>query len=193
MKTLLSLLTGAVLAGSFAFAATETMTTARIAELTAHRLDRLVSLNKIDAAFLKRTEKIEVTAVQNQAPVAFKSLVSQTAPATGSPIQVELSFDASGKPVSFKLISGGVAGPDSGWTGQNSVSLAESSLHYLEANPTDPKLAPFYEGLSSLVLTKGTLKGQTVAQVTVKSTKIAQTLNVYIKLDGTVISSEVVP
>ena len=44
--------------------------------------------------------------------VAFKSVVSQTQPSEGAPVQVELLFDIAGKPLSFKVIAGGVAGPD---------------------------------------------------------------------------------
>lgn len=195
MKYLMTALTSLMIVSSTSFADSDTaaVTTARIAELAAHRVDRLVALKKIDASFLKKTSKLEVASVSNEAPVAYKAIISQTAPADGKPVQLELSFDAAGKALAFKLVAGGTAGPDAGWPDKNSVSLMESALHYLAENTTDSKLAPFFEGLSSMELTKGKLDGQTVAQATVSSTKIAQKLNVFVKLDGTVISSEVVP
>lgn len=81
-----------------------TITTAKAIELTAHRIDRLVALNKIDDSFLKKMEKIEVTVVQNQAPVFYKTKVSQSKPTQGTPIQVEISLDKDGKPLAFQLI-----------------------------------------------------------------------------------------
>jgi hypothetical protein len=164
----------------------------RIAELTAHRIDRLIQGKKIDAGFVTRLEKIEVSAVNAPAPAAFRSLVSQTAPTTGTPIQLELIFDAAGKPLSFSVLPGGVAGADPKWPSASAQALLEASLHGLEAS-TDMKLMPFTDALKDLVLTKGTLKGSPVARVQVTSSSTTDKLNVYLMFDGMIMATEVIP
>lgn len=169
------------------------VTSAKAAELSAHRVDRLVALAKIDGSFLKNLAKIEVAVVPDQAPVYYKVRVSQTQPEQGAPMQVEMSFDEDGKPLAFQIIAGGVAGPDVGWTDKDADTLTENSLHYVLENNTDPKVALFDKGLSTVVLSKGTLNGETIARGQITSTLTAEKLNVYLKLDGTLISAEVVP
>ena len=191
MKTAALILTSVLLSASLSFAHGDgPNTSAKIAELSVHRIDRLVVLNKIDASFMKNTAKIEVADVENQAPVAFKVMVSQAAPAAGNPLQVAMDFDKDGKPLSFEVVSGGVAGVDSAWPGADAVTLTENSLHYLLDNPTDPKAAPFFDDLGTVELTKGTLNGQDVAVAHMTTMDGTKKLNVYLKMDGTLISSE---
>ncbi len=169
------------------------VTLAKAAELTAHRLDRLVTLGKIDASFLKKLEKIEVAVAQNQAPVYFKARASQTQPASGKPMQVDISFDQDGKPLAYQLVAGGTAGPEAGWADIDSVTLAENCLHYILENNGDTKVALFDKSLSSLTLTKGTLNGATIARGQAVSSLTSEKLNIYLNLDGTFVSAKVVP
>jgi hypothetical protein len=168
------------------------VTNAKAIELSAHRIDRLVALNKIDASFLKKLEKMEVIVVQNQAPVYYKVRVSQTQPAQGAPLQLDISYDEDGKPLSFQLVAGGAAGPDVAWTDKDADTLAENSLHYILENNADAKVALFDKGAASFTLSKGTLNGQDVARAQMTSTLTTDKLNIYSKLDGTFISAEVV-
>jgi hypothetical protein len=170
----------------------ETIATARIAELAAHRIDRLVSLGKIDASFNTNTEKIEITTTES-APVAFKALVSQTKPTQGEPLQLEILFDAAAKPLSYQVIAGGVAGADPQWTGVNAVSLFEESLHEVLENADNAQFAPFYTNLTSVTLTRELLNESPVARAQVISKETVSKLNIYFKLDGSFISSEIVP
>lgn len=169
------------------------VTNAKVAELSAHRIDRLATLGKIDISFSKQLQRIEVTVVPNQAPLYYKARVSQSQPPQGAPLQVDISFDDDGKPLAFQLISGGIAGPDSGWTEKDGGSLAENALHYILENNTNTKVALFDKGLSSLTLTKGTLNGAAVVQGQALSSLTNEKLNIYLKLDGTFISAEVIP
>ncbi len=169
------------------------VTKTKAIELSAHRIDRLVALGKIDAAFLKNLEKMEVTVVTDQAPVYYKVRVSQMQPAQGLPQQLDISYDEDGKPLSFQVIAGGVNGPDMGWPDKDAGSLAENSLHYVLENNTDAKVALFDKGAVSYVLSKGTLNGQAVARSQMTSSMTTEKLNIYVKLDGTFISAEIVP
>lgn len=180
-----------ILGSQMAFA--QAVTKAKIAELSAHRIDRLVTLGKIDGAFLKRIEKIEVTDMSGPAPVAFKSVATQTLPTSGSAIQLELQFDKDGKPLSFKVSTGGIAGADLGWTPKNAGELIENGMHFVLDNSTDATVAPFFNDFSSLDLIKGTLAGKDVAQIQVQSSALKQKLNVYVNLDGSLNSTAVVP
>ncbi len=164
---------------------------AKAIELTAHRIDRLVSLNKIDASFLSKTAKMELSIVENQAPAYFKVRVSQTQPASGEALQMDVVYDVNGKPLSFNVLPGGNAGPDDGWTGVDAVTLIENGLHYvLENGETDANVKPFYTALTTIALTKGQLAGKPVALIQMKSSESTLTLNVYVNFDGTFISTE---
>ena len=189
MRKLALVLLATALTSTAAFAA---VSKAKIAELSAHRIDRLVALNKIDRNFLTRLEKIEVTAV-NQPPVAFKSRISQVQPPSGQPLQLDLSFDQDGKALAFQPVAGGVAGPDPQWPGIDPGSLTENALHNVLENATDAKMKTFYEGLTSFTLSKGDIRGTTVARAQIQSSLTTERLNVYLSPDGTFISAEVVP
>lgn len=178
-----------LMSSTHAFA--QSISKAKIAELAAHRIDRLVTLGKIDANFTKRLEKIAVTAV-NQPPVAFNVRASQTAPAQGQPVQLDLSFDKGGKVLGFQVVSG-TAGADPQWTDKDAASLAENALHYVIDNAGNPKVKMFNEGLTSFTLIKGELNGAIVARGQMTSSQTTEKLNVYLKLDGTLISTEVIP
>ncbi len=191
MKTPALILSTFILSANLSFAHGDgANTSARIAELSVHRIDRLVVLNKIDASFMKNTAKIEITDVENQAPVAFNVMISQTPPAKGNPLQVALAFDKNGKPLSFQVIDGGTAGQDSAWPSADAVTLTENSLHYLLDNPTDAKAAPFFDDLGTVELAKGSMNGQDVAVAHMTTMDGTKKLNVYLKLDGTLISAE---
>lgn len=189
MKTLLVAALVAMAPTAFA----QTVSSAKIAELTAHRVDRLVQLKKIDPTFNTKLERVEVSQA-GPAPVAFRSLVSQTMPAQGAPIQLELLFDAAGKPLSFKVLPDGVAGPDPLYNGgKDAVSLLENSLHEALENATDPDIAPFYNSLTSVTLTKGKAQGMDASRAQITSSATTKKLNVYLMLDGMFMSKEIVP
>lgn len=190
---LFALAIGILTATQIAFAqeAAPSIVKAKAAELTAHRVDRLVSLSKIDSSFLTKTAKMEVSVVQNQAPAYYKVRVSQTQPASGEAMQMDVVYDGNGKPLSYNVLPGGNPGPDEGWTGVDAVTLLENGLHYvLENGEKDAKVKPFYTALTTITLAKGQLDGKVVARTQMKSSESALTLNVYVNLDGTFISAE---
>lgn len=193
MKKILLAITSLIISASaFAHADNPGVTKAKAIELSAHRVDRLVALNKIEASFLKKLDTIEVTVVQNQGPVYFKTRVSQTKPAEGNPLQLEISLDHDGKPLAYQLVPNGVAGPDLAWPVKNSGELTENALHYVLENANDPNIAPFDTDAVSFTLSKAVLDKQTVALGQLTSSATTDKLNIYLNLDGTFISAEVV-
>ncbi len=194
MKALLTIVSSLVIVGSvMAHPGGPGASNAKAIELSAHRIDRLVALSKIDASFLKNLSKIEVAVVQNQAPVFYKTRVSQTQPAQGEPMQVEISLDEDGKPLAFQLVAGGAAGPDLGFAEKNAGELTENALHYVLENAASGKIALFDKSATSITLTKTTKNGAPAALGQVLSSATTEKLNIYLKLDGTLISAEVVP
>lgn len=194
MKALLTIVSSLVIVGSvMAHPGGPGASNAKAIELSAHRIDRLVTLSKIDASFLKNLSKIEVAVVQNQAPVFYKTRVSQTQPAQGKPMQVEISLDEDGKPLAFQLVAGGAAGPDLGFTEKNAGELTENALHYVLENAASGKIALFDKSATSITLSKTTKNGAPAALGQVLSSATTEKLNIYLKLDGTLISAEVVP
>lgn len=192
MRTAL-LLTAALIGSSLAFAHNDpTISTAKIAELSAHRADRLVALGKIDAAFVQKIDHIEVTKLASGA-AAYKSIVTQTQPQTGTPLQLELQFDHDGKPLSFKVLAGGTAGPDMGWSPKSAGELVENGMHYVIDNSANATVAPYFNDFTNLVLVKGTLGGKDVALLQVTASSQAKPLNIYVNLDGTINSVVVGP
>ncbi len=187
-----ALLFASVLLGSHV-ALAQSVSKAKIGELSAHRIDRLVTLGKIDGSFQKRLSKIEVTEVSGPAPVAFRSVSSQTQPTSGQAMQLELQFDKDGKPLSFKSLTGGVAGPDLGWSPKNAGELVENGMHFVLDKGTDAAIAPYFKDFSSLDLVKGSLAGKDVAVLQVHSSAQTQTLYVYVNLDGSLNSTAIVP
>lgn len=169
------------------------VTNAKVLELTAHRIERLTTLGKIDSTFLNNLEKMEVTIVLNEAPVYYKVRASQTQPAQGAPMQLDVSFDADGKPLSFQVLAGGATGPAAGWADIDATTLTENALHYILENNADSKVAVFDKTATSVTLSKGQMNGATVARALVTAAGTTAHLNIYLKLDGTFVTAEVIP
>jgi hypothetical protein len=192
-KILLTLSSLLISTAAFAHGDGPGVSNAKAIELSAHRVDRLVALNKIDASFLKKMDTIEVIVVENQAPIFYKTRVSQTKPTQGNPIQLEISLDDDGKPLSYKLIPDGVAGPDLGWPDKTAGELTENALHYVLENAADAKIALFDKAATSFTLSKAVINKQSVAMGQITSSATTEKLNIYLNLDGTFISAEIVP
>lgn len=193
MKSLITSFLSILFISSLATAQTAPpkVTNASIIELASHKADRLVTLKKIDGSFLTKMEKIELTLVQNQPPYVYKAVVSQTKPAQGLPLQLEVLFDKDGNALNWKLLPNGVAGPDLGWTGKNAITLTENSLHFVLENSTNTLVSPFFTDASGITLSKGTIADKIVSRAQITSYKVKTVLNVYLNLDGTLNKYEI--
>ena len=193
MKTMIAVLSLSLL-GSIARA--ETVTLAKAAELTCHRIERLVTLKKIPDTFLNRLYSVQVQAVPAQKPTdpAFRSVSTQVPNSSGQANQLELFLDSTGKALDFRLLSG----PDSVnapvWPDKDPVTLIENSLHYLLDNAgTTLALQPFLMALSSVVIAPARdAAGNFVARAEMRSTQTRASLEVVLKADGTFSSAQVI-
>ena len=172
-----------------------TMTLAKAVELGCHRIERLVTLKKIDESFLRNLGTMSVvpmTAAQPTDP-SFKVVASQYPGADGTSMQLELLMDSQGKTLSSNVITGSASASAPAWPDKDSVTLVENSLHYVLDGwqGVAPQVEPFYTDLKSLRISQ--IKdgsGQTLSKTEFLSNKVGSTLVVYLKMDGSLSSTE---
>src|SRR5574343_34783 len=97
MKTLSKVLLVIFCLNQVAFA--EAVSLAKAAELACHRIERLVTLRKIDEKFLNRFYSLEILALPQggTSDPAFKILSSQFPGPDGNSNKIELFMDLNGK------------------------------------------------------------------------------------------------
>lgn len=187
MKKLMSLfIVGSLMASVSAQAAPIAL--AKAAELTCHRIERLVTLKKIDETFLTMLHTIVVQTVPqgSSADPYFKSTGSQYPGADGTLNQIDIFMDDQGKALSHVVKPGAAAQGAPVWPDKDPITLMENSLHYvLENGPNDANIAPFYTGFSGLALTQVNVNGQTLSRAEIHSTTTTKVLEVFLKTDGT--------
>jgi hypothetical protein len=166
----------------------------KVAELSCHRLERLVTLEKINETFLTKLVSLQIIKLSPVKPTdpSYKVIASQVAGSDGSAIQVEMMMDATGKGVAQTLKPATEAQDAPVWSDKDAATLIENSLHYiLEAN--NPEAKPFVSGLTLLTLKQvKTEQGETVGRVEMHSTDSAKLFEVTLKEDGTVESASTV-
>ncbi|MFA6239127.1 MAG: hypothetical protein WC635_17440 [Bacteriovorax sp.] len=173
---------------------TASVTLGKVVELGCHRLERLVTLGKIDESFLTKINSIQITKLQPTKPTdpSFKVVVTQYSGADGTANQVDLMMDANGKGIAQTLRAGADAQNAPVWNDKDAVSLVENSLHYIfESNDSEIKL--FVTGLSYLRLKQvNNDRGEKSARVQMNSTDSSKILEITMKEDGTVESANTV-
>jgi hypothetical protein len=194
MKIQLIIGIATLFSGSAALA--ETLSPAKAAELTCHRIERLVTLRKIPDTFLNRLYSVELQALPNAKPGSpyFRSLSSQVPDSTGHAQQLELLLDAAGKAmmipgktVDFNLIAGPESVDAPVWPDKDPVTLTENALHYVLDNAVkEPTLLPFYNGFAAILLTQVKNEaGQPLARAEIHAAGTRSVLEVIVKADGT--------
>lgn len=194
MLKMISVISVLFSANLFADVSSNAIAQARAAELSSHRIERLVNLKKIDSSFISKMQKIEIQRLnQNQASdPLFLSTVSQFAGADGTKNQVELFMDDQGKTLSFNVKTGSAPVGATVWPDKDPSTLVENGLHFvLEHNTEKPELKPFYDSLIAMTLAKINKDGQDVAEVSITSKDTQTVLNVFLKLDGTFVGYEI--
>lgn len=167
---------------------------AEAAELSLHRIERLVDIKKIDKSYrdqLQRVEIVRLTPSVASDPV-FKAVGTQVAGQDGTYNQIDIFMDANGKAIPLDpahLHPGAPAFNPPVWPDKDAVTLLENSIHYIENNKTNSTIKPFFDGMSSLVLSQISNGGNTFAQVLIKSGLTSVTLTVILSLDGNVVST----
>jgi hypothetical protein len=167
---------------------------AKAAELGVHRIERLVTLKKIDQAFMDKFSSLQIESLTQGSPAdpAFKVTASQVAGPDGKRNQVEILMDGTGKALSNTVKQGTDAVAAPRWSDKDPVSLTENAMHVILEGATTPKLKPYFTGFTSVELTQDRdASGQTIARFKMRSKDSAAALEVLLKADGTVISSQI--
>jgi hypothetical protein len=170
---------------------------AKAAELASHRIEKLVTLNKISATYLTKLNATQVELLPAPKPgeAAFQITASQVKDRDGKAKQLVLLFDASGKALSYKEVAGPDVADAPVWPNLDALSLNENALHYLLDNGmAKPELKPFYLGLVSETLTQiKDASGRPVARVIVTAKDTKSTLELLVAADGKFQSAKVLP
>ncbi len=193
MKTTIALIM-LVLGTQTNFAQAAPLALAKAAELGVHRVERLVTLKKIDETFVSKFQSIEIEALSPAKPTdpAFKVTVAQYTGPDGKQSRVEILMDAAGKALSNTVKAGTESTTAPRWPEKDPVTLTEAAMHVVLEGTSNPKLKPFFTGFKSLVLNQDRdSTGQTIARFKMKSKEVPNTLEVVLKTDGTVISSQI--
>jgi hypothetical protein len=167
---------------------------ANAAELTCHRIERLVILKKIDSAFLNSIQSVTVESIPNANPgqASFKTVSFQQADSGKLANQLFLNLDDQGKALDFNVASGIAASQPHKWTNLDPVTLIEDSLHYVEQNAAKPDVSKFSTGLKSISISAASKDGKEIARIEIFSNETTQKLEIYEGLDGAIISREVI-
>ena len=124
-------------------------------ELSAHKVEKLITLKKLDSAFQTKFRGLEVVNLQGggTAKPTFKVIISQQADAGKVANKVELTLDDSGRALGLPAVVTGVAAAKAtAWSGKDPLTLSELALHHIEhlAGAGDKKIAQFIQPLRAL-------------------------------------------
>lgn len=164
---------------------------AKATELGVHRIERLVTLNRIDPTFVSNLQVMKAERV-TQGGAIYKITALVEPDANGQSSTLEMLSDKTGKVLSHT--AGTVYKPVNPivWPIKDAATLFEDALHFvLEGWVQYPEVKNFYLGLMTITLEAINENGQLIAHFTVTSDDDARTLHIKLRTDGTVISHEI--
>lgn len=167
---------------------------AEAAELSLHRIERLVDIKKIDKSYRDQLREVSIVRLpqSTSSDPVFKAVGSQVAGQDGTRNQIDIFMDANGKATPLDpshLHPGSPAYNPPVWPQKDAVTLLENTIHYIENNKADGGIKPFFDGMTNLTLSQVMNGGSPVAKVEVKSSLTTATLTVLLSLDGNVMSA----
>lgn len=168
------------------------ITAAKATELAVHRIERLVTLKKIDPSF--QNNVISLRAEESTENGATYKVYGTLAPgANGVSTQITLLQDAQGKTLSYALVPGPAPANPFVWPAADGLTLMEDALHFvLEGWVQHPEVKVYYNGLQSISLAPvKDSQGNLVAQCQVTSDDDNRVLVINLKADGTFLSYQV--
>ncbi len=169
---------------------------AKAAELSLHRVERLVILRKIEEGFETKARNLALSLIphDDEAEPSFQATVSQWPGTDGTQRSVEIVMNAEGKTLKHTVVAGAEPANAPVWPDKDAVTLAENALHYvIEGAVTKPEVVPFNENLTGFTLSQETnAEGAAGAVVDFRSSADARVLRVRVKADGTFDSAELI-
>jgi hypothetical protein len=194
MKFITTLICSLIM-GSLAWAHDDdpnTVVISKATELGVHRIERLVTLKKLDAMFLSSLHALQAQRT-GDALNPYKVTAFTLPDGNNQASSIEMITDVNGKVTSYKI--GNLYQPANPipWPTKDSITLMEDGLHFvLDGWVKNKEVKPFYLGLSSITLTDGKdTSGNLLAIVSVTSDDDPGTLVITMKTDGTIVSHAV--
>lgn len=167
----------------------EKVSPAKAAELSVHRVERLVILKKIPQSFLDHLIEIRLTETSDESqPFVSEFFLESTENKTAN---LRIWMDNSGKAIKHELVSESLSPSPFTWPNKDSATLLEEGLHFvLEGWAQHPEVKIYFDKFESIAL-KPKLDGEILtAEFTVSAVGVSQKLHIFLKDDGTFISYE---
>lgn len=169
-----------------------TVVITKAVELGVHRIERLVTLKKIDPMFINSLVGLRAERT-NDSATPYKIFGFAQPDANNQSSTIIMLSDANGKVISHSL--GPIFQPANPvqWPEADAGTLMEDALHFvLEGWVKNPEVKPFYLGLNSIAMTSALdPSGKLIALFAVTSDDDTKTLYIRLKTDGTFISHEI--
>lgn len=157
-------------------------------ELGVHRIERLVTLKKIDPIF--ETALIGLSAEPSQENGATYKVYGYVPPgADGKSLTITLWMDSQGRALAYNVTPAQMPISPYAWPAKDSVTLMEEGLHFvLEQWVQYPEVKAYYTGLQTISMAPfQDAQGNLLAQFKVTSDDDARTLTINLKPDGTLV------
>src|SRR3989338_1750846 len=154
--------------------ALDSLSKAKVAELSLHRIERLVTLEDIDRSFIDKLQSLKVEVLESTSPddPKFYVTASQYPGEDDTKNEVELWFNPDAKEIKkkwrFNVKPGSAAHNAPSWPAEkDAVTLVERATHYVLDNCTShEELMPYNEKLTSLTVSQIVREsGEILAQV----------------------------
>lgn len=171
---------------------TETVAITKAVELGVHRIERLVTLRKIDPMFINSLYAMKAERTNDPA-MPFKVYGFAQPDANNQASTISMSSDPTGKVLSHNLSAIFQPANPAQWPEADSATLMEDALHFvLEGWVRNPEVKPYYLGLKEITLTpRQDQNGKMIAEFSVSSEGETKVLWIKLKTDGTFISYEI--
>lgn len=195
MKNLMIVLLGTLTFAQTAFAHNDppgTISISKATELGVHRIERLVTLKKIDSTF--QTNLFGMRAERTTESGATYKIYGYVSPdANNQSSTIAMLSDKTGKVLSYT--NGPTYQPANpfNWPDKDALTLMENALHFvIEGWVQHPEVKPFYAGLMTIGLSPAKdTAGNLIALASVTSDDDARTLYISLKTDGNLIGYEI--
>ncbi len=164
------------------------------AEISAHKIDKLVQLKQVDAAFVKNLKGIEVSKLENGGPAkpTFKVIAHQESDDGKEANKLELTLDSKGKALGkAQIIAGTSATKPTVWGSKDPITLIEEGLHHVEhVAHHDKKVGQYIVPFKAVRISQVTLDNKSVAKLEIVGDGIQEKLNMYLSLTGELLKTE---
>jgi hypothetical protein len=169
------------------------ISTGNAAELTAHRIEKLVFLKKVDLTFQTQFRGLEVRSITpgGVGVASFEVIGSQAADQGLEAAKISVILDETGKALSNEQ-AGTAAKSLPVWKGKDPLTLTELSIHLIEhLMPKDKAVVPFYSDMKAIRISQMEMGTSTMTTVEVVSNVTTKKLSLDIGLDGTLGSYQI--